>query len=535
MILAFVLRFLQLGKIPNGHTNDEANYIYSAYSIWQTHRDLLDNYLPLSFNVFNSYSPVPIYLTAPFVGLFGLSSFSARLPFAIIGIVFVFVVYLFTKYLFRNSQIALLTALVIAISPWHLQLSKMVHAGSLALFFYTLGLYLFIKSLKTGRLYWSLIAFILAFYSYHGTKVFFVFFLPFILILFHQELKKREKELAIFIGGTFLVLLSFLYVSKKQNVTRQDVFIWTNLDKISIEVEQERLINTAPNPIKIIFSNKITTSLKIITRNYFEAFSLDYLFLYGEKGYNSEIYGLTSKYGHSARGPLYLIELPLLILGLIYLFQFNKKARNLIIGGLLIAPLPSAFTIDQTYGVRSIMMLLFLSIIVGCGIYQLNILIKKLPKKRFFSILFVSLYLLSVADYLYQFYFRYPVYSAESWLRSKKDISEYIGSQKDKYQNIYVANAGDLIIQYAIFNKIDPRLVQATYRQEMPKVIGNVYFIGDCLKTDKEPFDPNIHLPENTLYIAHESCHENSKVIPLKTIAEVGQPLHTIWRIYERK
>jgi len=539
LLLSVGLRLYRLGEIPVGHTNDEANYIYSAYSIWHTQRDLSGNYLPLSFNVFNSYSPVPIYLIVPFVGVFGLSPLVARLPFTFIGVAFIFLMFFFAKKLFNSSFIALATALILAFSPWHIQLSRMAYGASLALFFYILGIYLFLINKDKGNIAWSLPAFLLGFYSYHGTKLFFIFFIPFLILNFREEIIKRKKELLFFIFGVFLIIISFLYVSQTQDVTRQKVFIWNNFDEIARRVDNERALSSAPLQLRVVFSNKPLALFWLTRENYLRAFSLQYLFLSGEAGYNSEIYGISSKYGTFSRGMMYLIELPLLLLGLIFLLNSQKKIRNFILISLLIAPLPSALTIDQSYGVRSVMMLPFLSMIVGCGLYDLSRRLMSLKKRKllfFYSfVTFFSLfYLFLIAEYLYQFYFRYPIYSSESWLRSRREVVEFIGKEKNNYQQVYITNPGDLLIQYAIFNRVDPKLTQTAYQSETPQV-ENVYFIGDCLKTNEQPFDPKIHLPESTLYITHEACHKKAVVEPVKVITEVGEPLHTIWKIYERR
>lgn len=136
IIIGAFLRFWQLGSIPSGATNDEVTYIYNAYSISITSKDVAGNFLPLSFNFFNSFSPLPIYIMSPFVGILGLSLFTARLPFALIGIAGIFLLFLIAKNITNNHYVALSTAFVLSVSPWHLQFSRVSYDGGLALFFY---------------------------------------------------------------------------------------------------------------------------------------------------------------------------------------------------------------------------------------------------------------------------------------------------------------------------------------------------------------------------------------------------------------
>lgn len=538
LLLAAGLRLYRLGEIPVGHTNDEANFIYSAYSIWHTGRDLNGYRLPLSFNLFNSFEPGPVYLTAPFVGLLGLSSLGARLPFAMIGIFLVVLIFLMTRVLIKNDLIAFFSSFVVAVSPWHIQLSRMVFTAPLGLFFGTLGIFIFLIAKKKGNIVWSLWPFLLAFYSYHAFKVYFVFLIPFLVFFFWQEISQRRKELALFLVGSFLIFLSFFYLQRTQEINRQKVFLWNRMEKVEKIVNYERATSQAPYWLKVFFNNKPSTFFRLVRENYLKVFSLEYLFLFGETGYSSEIYGLSSKHGDFSRGMLYLIELPLLLLGINFLLKTQKKIRNFIFFGLLLAPLPSAFTIDQTYGARSVMLLPFLSITIGCGIYQLKSWLEKqsFPKTLFRLLLLSSvvLYLVSIIQYLYQYYYRFPIYSSETWLKSRREIVELMDQEKSNYERVWITNAGDLLIQYAIFNRVDPKLTQAAYQSESPQV-ENVYFIGDCLETNEQSFDPKLHLPPNTLYITHEACHEETEVKPIKIITEVGEPLHTIWKIYERK
>ncbi|MCJ7740040.1 hypothetical protein MUP32_01830, partial [Candidatus Microgenomates bacterium] len=54
-LLAFILRFWQLGSVPQSLDWDEASLGYNAYSIMKTGRDEYGSFLPLSIRSFGDY------------------------------------------------------------------------------------------------------------------------------------------------------------------------------------------------------------------------------------------------------------------------------------------------------------------------------------------------------------------------------------------------------------------------------------------------------------------------------------------------
>ncbi len=531
LFLSAILRLYNLGNMPSGTTNDEAGIIYSAYSIFKTGHDITGKFLPVSFNLDNSFSPVYIYITAPFVGLLGVSPFSGRLPFALLGIASVLLLFLISKKLFKNNTLALGAAFTLAISPWHIHISRAAYDAPVALFFYLLAIYIFVVKIDKGKIWWSLPAFFLAFYSYHATKVFFIFFIPLLIFLHRDVFKERKKELLIFALGVAAILISFFIVSRTQGVSRQSVFIWSDNESAAKTVNWERDKNIAPFKLREIFSNKPLYYLHMMRDSYFEAFSLEFLFIRGETG------GLAGIYGTYFMGVMHIIELPLLVLGFIFFINLkDKKLKYFIFASLLISPLASTFTADKTYVMRSVMMLPFLSIIVGGGISWFASFLAAYNKiiKFIIIMVFVLIYTFLLGEYLYLYHFRYPVYAGENWFGSDRQLLNYVKDNDNNYQNTYIIVSGDMfILQYALLNKIDPRFIQTAWSSSWPKKIEKVSFLQGCIDTKGKVFDPKMFLPDSTLYVVPESCHKETT--PKKTISDVGEPLRIIWKIYEKR
>ena len=106
LVLAAVLRFWDIGKLPNGLHWDEQDTGYQAYSLLKTGRDYFGNPLPLFPHSLAEYrTPVFIYSAVPFVNLLGLTLTSVRLPAAIFGTISVLLIYILANLLFENLKI----------------------------------------------------------------------------------------------------------------------------------------------------------------------------------------------------------------------------------------------------------------------------------------------------------------------------------------------------------------------------------------------------------------------------------------------
>jgi 4-amino-4-deoxy-L-arabinose transferase-like glycosyltransferase len=528
LILASFLRLWNLGLIPTGITNDESYIIYNAYSLMKTGKDITGTRFPLAIQLDNSISPVSMYIVAPFVGIFGLSAFAGRLPFAIAGILTVFLLYKIVLILFKNNTLALVSAFVLAVSPWHIHMSRIAYECNYALFFMLLTMYFVFQYHKSKQILWSLIPLTLSFYSYHATKLFLVFWYPVTLYFISRIDKSINKKYIVYcIGGFILVLVSFYILMKTQTINRQYIFIWNDLSQLTGLVNWERTINTSPQWIKPIFNNKITANLSVVRENYLEAFSPQYLFIFGEPS------GLALIYGVSWRGVMYLIELPFLLIGMYYVFRKHRLIELYIFTCLLLAPLPASFTSDRSYGSRAIMMLPFLSIIAGLGMYMFIKKIFVYYKTWFFPVIVILtvFYGYLICSYVYQYHYRYSLYGAESFFQSNRDLAKYIIERSAFFKKILLVDNGGFIHQYAFYGKLSPDDAHLLYTMPKPKSFKNLYFLDSCI--DKEASKSSILnlIDPGTSYIAPDYCNTNIK--PTQVIREAGNPSRILRRIFE--
>ena len=146
LFLAAFLRFYRISSNPPSLYWEEAALGYDAYSILKTGKDWHGNSWPLvAFESFGDYKPsLYFYAAVPSIALFGLNEFAVRFPSAFFGTLTVLLVY----FLIKERRVALVAALLLAISPWHLQFSRIAFESNVGLALNVFFVTFFLKGLK---------------------------------------------------------------------------------------------------------------------------------------------------------------------------------------------------------------------------------------------------------------------------------------------------------------------------------------------------------------------------------------------------
>src|SRR3990167_1234844 len=155
-LLALILRIYKLSEFPFGFHADEVRVGWNAFSILKTGADDRENKLALYYNTFGDYRPSGIfYLTIPSIALFGRSEFAVRFPSSLIGALTIFPLYLFLYELVKSENlkkgkiVALLASVLLAVSPWHMEVSRATSEAVISAFFALFALYFLLKLLNT--------------------------------------------------------------------------------------------------------------------------------------------------------------------------------------------------------------------------------------------------------------------------------------------------------------------------------------------------------------------------------------------------
>lgn len=150
--LLIAVRIFRFGTVPGGMNQDGAMAAVDAKALAVYGTDRLGMRYPVHLTAwgFGQMSALLSYLEAPFIRLFGLSAFSARLPALLVSLAGAAALFLFTKTAFGREP-ALAVLLVTAVSPWHIMQSRWAIDCNLFPHFLAAGLLLLLSgSRNTG-------------------------------------------------------------------------------------------------------------------------------------------------------------------------------------------------------------------------------------------------------------------------------------------------------------------------------------------------------------------------------------------------
>lgn len=445
LVLATFLRIVALDKIPPSLNWDEVSMGYSAYSIMETGRDEWGDFMPMLFRSFGEWkSPLYIYLIVPFIKVFGLNAWGVRLPAALAGIATIYLTYLLARKLY-NEKIALWSAFLLAVSPWHLMLSRPAYEAGVALMLLLLAIYLLLLALESRQIkYWvlSAISFGLGPHTYNSAKL----VVPIIVIyLFLINRKKIAfKQFAVFgvvIALFALPLLLSLSSGRAQGRYKQ-VGITTDAE-VTINFYEYRKTFPAPAFVnRVIFSKYSYFVVKGI-QNWTSYFSPTFLLTQG---------GPRPQHNIPYRGVLYISEIILIGFGLMNLRKFRGIAKSLPLVLIAIGFIPAALTKDAYHVLRSIMTLPAWQFLAAIGMTYV-IEHKTHLKKYIYYLLAVEIFIFS-----FQYFAWYPKAFAKDWQYGYKEAVEYAQSHKDEYRDIIFTKwYGEPQLFLAFYGKLDPR------------------------------------------------------------------------------
>jgi 4-amino-4-deoxy-L-arabinose transferase-like glycosyltransferase len=430
IILAFFLRFYKISSDPPSLNWDEVSIGYNAYSILKTGRDEWGVRFPLHFKSYGEYKlPAQIYASIPGIAVFGLNEVGVRITPVVYGTLTVLFLYFLAKALTASELVALISSFLLAISPWHIQLTRASFESSFSVFWVTLGIWLLVKGFKKPS-WWiiSCIPFAISVYTYNSARVFTPLFLLAIALIYRKDFLKHKRE-AFTSGILFATLMLPLvpFVLSGEASARYRLVSITDDTGLVPRIEERRNLSKLPKPITVLIHNRVTYVSYYFAQNYLAHFSPSFLFINGAPHRQHHVQNV---------GELYAIQAPFLLVGLYYLFKKRQKYRWLIISWILISIIPVSITNDSIpNALRTLIANPPYQILTALGVYAVYRFLKGkgVLINYFFWGVVISILSISFYGYLSNYYYIYPVNYSRDWQYGYKQAVNYIGENKDKY------------------------------------------------------------------------------------------------------
>jgi len=479
VLIAGFFRLYQLGDVPPSPDWDETALGYNAYSISKTGKDEYGTFLPLSIRSFDDYKPpLYTYLTVPSVALFGLSVWSTRLPSAVMGILAVVGVYFLVLVLpvqlnknynnykdYKDSValIALLSSFFLAISPWHIQFSRIAFEANSGITINIWAVTCFLAGLrKRGFLFLSAFLFGLGLYAYHSERIFLPLLVILLVVTWRKELLSKDKRrfvLGAVIVGFLTVLPIIPVLFDKTAVLRlkgtssfsdQIGLLGRTIPKIEEDKKNHDIMGELLDNRRLVYA-------KTIASGYLSHFSLKWLFLTGDN----------PRHHAPDMGLLYIWELPFFLIGLYILARNKGKVCQFLFGWFLISPIAAAPTSGLPHAIRTLVFLPIFQIVTAVGIVFVRSKIIRQPTDQkskmkqivfycFLTVIFCFA-LFNITYYCVQYFLIMNREYSQHWQYGYKEAVAYTELVKNKYKKVVVSTGLEQSYMFYLFyTQFDP-------------------------------------------------------------------------------
>ena len=401
VVIATFLRFYQLGTNPPSLTWDEAALGYNAYSLGLDGKDEFGRFLPYDYlESFGDFKPpVYAYLDIIPIKIFGLNEFAVRFPSAFFGVLTVLITYFLVLRIFNNrkweigsgkvdkevgsenkrshfspqfpiSHLALLTSFLLAISPWHINLSRAAFEANIATFFIVTGVWLFLTGVQKSSvpgsnkkwfLVLSAVSFVLSIYTFNSARIVAPILVLMLSIGFRNKLIKNRKEtLLAFLVGALMILPILRFLTSDQASLRfREVNIFSDISVIE-RTNQEIANDNNTWWSKILHNRRFAYSTEFL-KHYFDNLNPDFLFIKGDGN---------PKFSTQDVGQMYIWEAPFLIVGILFLIKNRQGVWWIIPLWLLAGIIPAATARETPHALRIEGVLPTFQILVAYGLFQ---------------------------------------------------------------------------------------------------------------------------------------------------------------------
>jgi len=307
LLLGIFARVWEFGELPPGLNQDEASSGVDAFSLYHFGSDRNGVSFPVHFISWGSGQNVLYaYVLIPFIAFGDLTPVTVRLPMLISGILTLPLVYFVAKRTV-NEKFALLAMFLLAISPWHIMLSRWLFEGNFLPFVFLLGYACLLKSTVNNN--WFILANVflgLCLYAYGTAYAAIPAFLACTVSILLWS--KRVSIRNLIIGLIALVIVSLPI----------GLFILVNTLQLSSLHLGFLTIPSLPSPLRYETESAISSASPLLTLG---QNLLIMLYLLGRQTDGLE-WNTLEPYGY-----LYTLTFPLALIGVVQLLRLRNSAN----------------------------------------------------------------------------------------------------------------------------------------------------------------------------------------------------------------
>lgn len=413
--------------------------------MFKTGRDDWWHAFPLHYDSFGDQRPTGIiYTVVPSIALFDLNQFAVRFPSALFGAFGVIAVYFLCLQLSAmNYKLSAFSALMAAISPWHISLSRATSEGIISSTLILFGLVFIIRK-KPSYIISSIFLFS-SYFFYHSARLLVpVFVTAAILWQFYNTRKFNFSAILLLAISFSLSAIFFLSPIARSRLNQVSIFndftVRDSIDRLPFEEGQNKVITAR------VFHNKVVIYTTRFLDEYFQYFSPKFFLSFTE--------AKPMRYATVMRSPLLYMEFLLFVFGLSQITKLRATGYKLLAVLLLISPIPAGFTSEDSPNMhRALLMSPFISVIAAIGLSQIYKF-----RKLFY---FVTLLLLSL-DFVYfshQYLIHNPARDQLTIVRNggAMELITELDRISPRYKQILMTNRPDpLYTWFAFYHKLNP-------------------------------------------------------------------------------
>ncbi len=506
-VISIFLKLYKITEIPISLNPDESIYAVNAKAFYETGLGLNGKWKPQDLEpVSHMMAELPALVMSSGFLFTNNQLLAVKIPSIILSIVLCLSLAFINKSLFKNKTIFISTLFITTFNPWIWQFSRMGFDTlySPALLFFAIFLIIYLKK------YWKLLSIpilFLAFFQYQGYKLIFLLFIfVFIIYLLVNENKINQLDFKKIINKLknnkstnfiyfiififcFCLFLFYLLVklpqqSSSQRISDSSIFSESYQDKISQIVNEERRMSLLGD-FNNLFINKGTVFLRDQINHSFKIFNLHNLFF--------NIDAATSGFSVWSEGIFYPFEIILIIYGIYIILKLKHKKEFYLLGSLFIIGTIPAFVnrSNDWFTFRASLSYFSLMLIISVSLAEIN----SYKNKKY---LLFGIYFISIINFYFQYFYRYPIYSANGVFFEQRILSEYLKRVPQNINvKIYTNREEPLFNAYLFYNnlitkenldEIHTNLQQGKFSYK------NIEFIDDS-------FPENLSIKENEIII----------------------------------